>query len=46
MAQAHKELDSLQSKHHRKTSTTKMVVTKDQLMEMDPEEIFEWDVKA
>ena len=46
MAQSQKELDILQNKHHRRKSTTKMVVTKDQMMEMDPEEVLDWEVES
>ena len=40
------ELNIEKEQHQRKVSISKMAGTKEQMMEMDPEEVFEWDVET
>ena len=46
MAQSQKELETLQNSNQRKKSTSKMATTKEDLVEKDPVEVFEWEVEA
>ena len=44
MAQSANELDIEKKKSIRKKSASNMAATRDQMMEMDPQEVFEWEV--
>ena len=46
MAQSAKELDIEKNKSLRKKSTSNMAATRDQMMEMDPEDVLDWEVES